>query len=119
MSTPAASVQITEYTVSCIPDHGSPNRELWSLLVEYRGNDRWAVRYNGLWLGRDGMWGDEFVRQDEWSHRFTEKEALRLAVEWAPRVRTNGKTAPEVLAWEAAMELGVTAGDGSRTKTSI
>ena len=62
---------------------------LWTITVEYRGRDLWAVKRNGECLGKDGTWEWESSnREDDWvtSHRFGLQEALELANEWAPKV---------------------------------
>ena len=66
---------------------------LWTITVEYRGRDLWAVKRNGECLGKDGTWDWESnpsSREDDpdWlpAHRFGLQEALELANEWAPKV---------------------------------
>ena len=64
---------------------------LWTITVEYRGRDLWAVKRNGECLGKDGTWEWESSpgnREDDWkaTHRFPLDEALDLAKEWAPKV---------------------------------
>jgi hypothetical protein len=98
-------VLITEYTVSCLPET-SINRPGWEITVEYRGNGRWAVCYGGQCLGRDGTPDWESIpseRRAEWldQYRFALPEALEMAKKWAGTLRVNGKTAVEVLEWEA------------------
>ena len=67
---------------------------LWTITVEYRGRDLWAVKRNGECLGRDGTWDWEMRPSSreydpDWlpSHRFSLEEALDLAKEWAPKVK--------------------------------
>lgn len=101
-------VRVTRYTVSCIPE-SNIDRPHFDVTVEYRGVGRWSIMHRGCFcLGRDGEWEYESIpseRREEWltEHRFTESEALGLAREWAPKIRCNGKTVTDVLAWEASM----------------
>lgn len=113
---PPARISTTQHVVSCLPED-SPNHYDWSITVEYRGEGRWAVLLRGgrQCLGRDGEWSYESVpseREDAWiaEHRFSEQEALRLAVQWAPKIVCNGKTAAEVLAWEAGHSAALATG---------
>jgi hypothetical protein len=110
-------VLATKYDVSILP-RDDINRSAWSITVEYRGNDKYAVLIRGHWcLSRDGTSEIEPVRDDrtdEWlaDHRFSLDEALRLAVEHAPNVRCNGKTAVELLEWLRERDAsGVAGGD--------
>lgn len=82
----------SEYTVTCVPD--DPH---WEIKVEYRGDHRWAVKYYGKCLGRDGTWSYESIvseREEQWlaDHRFPLAEALILAQDHAPLIKVNGKT---------------------------
>lgn len=95
-------VQITQYTVSCIPED-SIDRPAFEIMVERRSRDRWAVTRNSRCLSRDGLWDYEpspSSRDEDWleGHRFTEIEALNLAAEWAPKTKVNGMTAAEAAA---------------------
>lgn len=96
----------TAYTVTCLPDD-IPDRSHWSITVEYRGSDTWAVKRWSDCLGRDGEWDYEpnpSSRTDEWiaGHRFPLDETLELAKAAAPQVTVNGFTPAELLAWHAA-----------------
>lgn len=111
-------VRVTQYTVSVLPED-SINRPGWEITVEYRGRDRWAVMHGGTCLSRDGV-ADMGIgagmavdyepipseRDEKWlaRYRFTEQEALERAVEWAKVIRVNGKTAAEILEWEAQFD---------------
>jgi hypothetical protein len=94
----------TKYDVSILP-RGDINRSAWSVTVAYRGNDLYAVLIRDHWcLSKDGTSEIEPIpseRDDEWiaDHRFPLAEALRLAVEHAPTLVCNGKTATEILQW--------------------
>lgn len=97
-------VLATSYQVSILP-RDDINRSSWSLTVAHRGHDRYAVvdRLDRC-LSRSGDWAYEPIpseRTDEWKaeHRFSRDQALQLAVEHAPNVVCNGKTAIELLEW--------------------
>jgi hypothetical protein len=93
------TVRPTRYAVSCVPE-GYVEGDMFMVLVEYRGNDRWAVTNRGRSLSADGTWSwgyrgpgsdREPVTDEEhaayeagyeaWvaEHRFDEETALRLA----------------------------------------
>ena len=107
-------IQPTRYTVSIFPpEHqGHIDADLFEIQVERTGPGRWAVRRNGRCLNADGHWDYESIpseRTDEWLalYRHSLEDALRLADVEAPLIRTNGKTATEMLAWvllDAALE---------------
>jgi hypothetical protein len=118
---PSGDVDVlaTKYDVSVLP-RDDINRSAWSITVEYRGNDKYAVLIRGhLCLSRDGTSEIEPVRDDrtdEWlaEHRFSLDEALRLAVEHAPNVRCNGKNAVELLEWLSERDAAGVAGGDTR-----
>jgi hypothetical protein len=96
-------VRVTEVTVTCMPE-GSPDEHILSLKVVERSPDRYAVLHAGFALGSDGNWdyeGHPSERREEWlaTHRFDYNTALRLAAEWAPKIRVNGQTAGDVVGW--------------------
>lgn len=94
-------VRVTRFHVSCFPvdheDHGSFN-----VMVEYRGRDLWAVVNGfGQCLNTDGEWDWEMrpsEREDDWlaSHRFTVRDAVRMARDVAPKLIVNGWTVDDV-----------------------
>jgi hypothetical protein len=93
-------VQITKLDVSCFSlddeEHGH-----FSVTVEYRGRDLWAVMRHGECLNADGGWDYEMrpsSREDEWlaTHRFPMNEAIRRAREIAPTLTVNGWTVEDV-----------------------
>ncbi|EFE65828.1 predicted protein [Streptomyces viridosporus ATCC 14672] len=97
---PEPIVQATRYEVSLLPE-GDVNRLLFTINVEYRGDNRWAVVRHRLCMNAEGVWSWESVpseREDEWlaAHRFDLDTALRLAKEHAPKVMVNGMTALSV-----------------------
>jgi hypothetical protein len=99
---PEATVRPTQYTVSCLPE-GDINASVYTITVEYRGADRWAVTRHRQCLAVDGTWDYEMwpsEREDEWlaAHRFDIDTALRLAREAAPLITVNGHTVAEALA---------------------
>lgn len=118
MTQPEPTVQPWKYLVSCLPE-GHDERGLFTLQVECRGGDRWAVIQRSQFLGADGTWswgfdwsrGDAepatseemeiFDREQEaWlaAHRFDHDTALRLAKELAPKIRYRGYTVADALA---------------------
>ena len=110
-------VRVTRYEVSCLPESG-PDADLFTLVVEYRGNDRWAVTLRGASYDADGnrSWGppgdkepetpqeiaEDNRLRDEWlaAHRFDEKTALDLAARLAPALHYRGYTVADALAQE-------------------
>lgn len=98
-TTPVATCQPTEYEVSILPE-GDINRLVFTITVQYRGDQRWAVTRHGSCLGADGTWDfgiKEYDRGDTWldAHRFDLDTALRLARAAAPHVVVNGHTATD------------------------
>lgn len=89
------TVRVTRYEVSCCPDT-SINRDRFTITVEYRDDDRWAVCHGGDTLGADGTWEFEPIPTDDgaWltTHRFTLDQALRLAKDAAPKLAIEGHT---------------------------
>ena len=68
------NVQTTKYLVSCLPLDDRDAR-YFSVTVEWRGKDQWAVCRFGECLGTDGEWDYEpstSSRTEEWlaTHRF-------------------------------------------------
>lgn len=93
-------VEATTYTVSLLPfDHIDAGS--FSITVEQRSQDRWAVLHHRWCLGSDGEWDYEMQpssREDDWlaTHRFDLDTALALAKEAAPKLTVNGRSAGEV-----------------------
>jgi len=98
---PEPTVEVTRYAVSCLPkDH--PDSFHFTLRVEYRGRDRWAVTDGFACLSTDSEWDYEpssSNRDDNWikTHRFDLDTALRLAKEQAPKLTVNGLSIADVL----------------------
>jgi hypothetical protein len=96
------TVRITAYAVSALPpDH--LDAEHFTLAVEWRGNDRWAILDGQFCLNADGGWDYELrpsEREDDWlnSHRFDLATALHLATKAAAVMKVNGSTVADVLA---------------------
>lgn len=87
MAEPMIHLQIMSIAVSLLPpDH--IDHQSFAVSVQWRGNDRWSVMHHGHALGADGLA----------AHRFDYDTAMRLAVEHAPRVVVNGRTAADVAA---------------------
>lgn len=98
---PEPTERVTRYEVSCLPpDHiDAPH---FTITVEWRGGDLWAVCRFRECLGTDGEWDYEpspSNRTDEWknNHRFDLASALALAQAAAPKMTVNGYTVADVL----------------------
>jgi hypothetical protein len=94
---PEPIVQITRYEVSVLPEDDI-NRHVFTVFVEHRGADRWAVVRHKQCMNAKGEWSWESIpseREDEWlaEHRFNRGTALELAQWAAPRIVVNGDTA--------------------------
>lgn len=94
---PPVLTEVTRYEVSVLP-RNDINRPHFTIAVEYRGDNRWAVTRHRECLGADGAWGWEpspSNREDDWvdAHRFDLDTALRLARDAAPHVVANGLAA--------------------------
>lgn len=97
--------RITEVTVCALPE-SSINFDLFAVRVQWRGAETYAVLRHRQCLGNDGEWDFESSpsnREDEWiaTHRFDYDTAYRKAIEIAPTVWSNGRTAAQVAAEEA------------------
>ncbi len=87
--------RVVKYEISAVPEDLCKDAYAWSIAVEWRDKELWAVTRFSQCLGSDGKWDYESSpsnRTDEWkkTHRFTESEALRLAHEIAPTISVNG-----------------------------
>lgn len=100
MATPEVHALITEVMVCVLPnDH--EDYEAFAIKVQWRGDDRYAVKRLSRVLGIDGKWSYEpnpSSRDDEWiaGHRFSYHEAMALAVKAAPHVAINGLAVGDV-----------------------
>lgn len=97
---PEALVQATRYEVSIFPEGAQPRRH-FTITIEWRSDDRWAVLDGHYCLGSDGEWEYEpqpSNRDDAWidTHRFDLDTAKRLAKQAAPYLIVNGHTALEI-----------------------
>ncbi|MFS0691901.1 hypothetical protein [Streptomyces nitrosporeus] len=124
--TPAAApqkrrpvVRPTRFSVNLLPEE-APDRDAFTITVEYNGSGRYRVIRNELCsLGVDGKWSwgyqwpggdrepvtdaerdDYHAGRDAWvaSHQFDLETALRLAEQAAPHVRVMRTTAAQALA---------------------
>jgi hypothetical protein len=98
----AAIVTPTKYVVCCLPETVR-SWHRWSLIVEYRGQDRWVVLRDGEAMAYDGTWDFEpspSSRSDWWmaAHYFALETALGMARHKAPHVEYAGLMAADVLA---------------------
>jgi hypothetical protein len=104
---PEPTVRTTCYEVSCVPGD-TIDADSFTIQVEYRGHDKWAVLLRRMWcLSVEGEWDYEpqpSSREDDWlaTHRFDLDTALRLAKEQAPLIKVNGYTVADAIAMEAA-----------------
>jgi hypothetical protein len=100
--TPTAFVRVSRYEVSCLaPEHRSS--PYFTIAVEDRGDDRWAVLHWTRCLSSTGSWDREppnSEREDDWleAHRFDLHDALELAKREAPRITHQGRSVGEVMA---------------------
>jgi hypothetical protein len=97
-----AVVHPTRFDVSCLP-LDDINASGFTITVEYRGRDKWAVLRSGrMCLSSAGEWDWESIpseRTDEWlaTHRFDLETAKRLAINAAPKMVCNGWTVADAL----------------------
>ncbi|MGW3545875.1 hypothetical protein ACWDNI_35780 [Nocardia niigatensis] len=103
MTTPEPVAIVTRYDVSCLPrDHQEWG--LFSVSVEQRSPDRWAVKHFSNCYDIDGNPSYESLpseRRDEWLERYRHDldTALALAKRIAPKIRINGFSVADALAW--------------------
>lgn len=95
-------VEPTRYEVSCLPPEYRARR-YFTLTVEYRGNDRWAICRHGMCYDTDGNCEYEFLSSSRDSDllarfRFPLDEALIIAQRLAPDLRVNQFTVTDALA---------------------
>ena len=96
------TVRAVRYEVSILTPDDTRDWYAWSLYVEDRGDDWWAISLGGqLVLGKNDDWGYESSdnRSDpEWreNFRYTYKEAMTAAMAFAPVYKVNGKTAADI-----------------------
>jgi hypothetical protein len=97
---PEPFVEVTRYEVSIFPADADPRRH-FTITIEWRGPDSWAVLDSPFCLGADGVWEYEpqpSNRDDAWieTHRFDLDTARELASKAAPYLVVNGRSALEV-----------------------
>ena len=98
-------VQATRYSVCAMP-LDNPEAHSFTITVEWRGGDRWAVCWIDKCLSASGSWTHERLpsgRSEEFKrrHRFDLETALALARKVAPTLVVNGRTTSSVLKWQA------------------
>jgi hypothetical protein len=100
----------TSYLVTAWPEGEDDHIDayMWCVTVANRGHGKYAVLRGDsgskFCLGTDGEWDYEpspSSREDDWleTHRFDLDEALVLARDWAPKIRINGMTTLDRIAW--------------------
>lgn len=111
-------VRPTQFSVNWLPEE-VPEREVFTITVQYRGSGRYGVFHNELCsLGADGEWSwgyswpggnrepatdaewdDYHAGRDAWiaEHRFDLETALQLAEQAAPHIRVRRTTAAQAL----------------------
>lgn len=100
------NVQVTSIRYSALPP-GHRDSFHFEVVVQYRGDDRWAVmRGAECWSRSKEQFHYERIpsdRDEEWlaDHRFTLEEAQQLACKIAPQLTVNGWTVDAVLARDA------------------
>ncbi|MBG0828525.1 hypothetical protein HS041_12175 [Planomonospora sp. ID67723] len=104
--TPEPEVRVTRYDVSCLPSDDI-NVHAYTLTVEWRGGDIWAVMDGPFALNADGVKDYEprpSSRDDEWlaTHRFDLDTALKIAKKAAPLMTVNGLPVAGALAMTEA-----------------
>ncbi|MDX3637800.1 hypothetical protein PV728_48030 [Streptomyces europaeiscabiei] len=114
-TTPEPYVQATRYEVSLFPEGAEPRRH-FTITVEWRGSQSWAVLDGPYCLGKDGGWEYEPLpsnRDDEWlaAHRFDLDTAQQLAKQAAPHLVVNGRTALDTYRSDPPRHIGGNAED--------
>jgi hypothetical protein len=95
------TIRATEFEVSLLPEEIGPEAASWSITVEYRGKDMWAVCGGRQCADAGGVFAFEprpSERDDDWltRYRFPMERALEIAMRAVGEVRIYGKTAREV-----------------------
>lgn len=98
--TTPVTVEPVAYEVTAAPI-SLPERDMWTIRVERRGPDSWAVMHRSwCWNRRTKAWDYEpnpSSRTDAFkrTHRFPLEQALNIARTQAPHVTTMGMTAAQ------------------------
>jgi hypothetical protein len=101
-----ATIAVSRYSVSCLPDT-HPKAAHFTLYVSEHAPDRWVItRLVGKCLSANGTWDNHLVpwlRPAGWEvlHLFDRPTALRLAKQAAAELVVNGQTVADVLAQQA------------------
>lgn len=101
-SASAATVKVSAYTVSRIPDD-NVNHTVWSITVEAAGHGRWAVRRIGACLNKSGEWEYEplpSARTEKWLKTVrwdNADDAIAAALAAEPKLVINGMSPADVL----------------------
>jgi hypothetical protein len=99
----------TIFEVTVLPPD-FPDGYLWTINVEYRGSNLWAiVHHSSNVYGKTGMWDYEPIpseRTDEWleKYRWSLHDALEIAQKIAPDLKFRGMSPEDAL--RDAEELG-------------
>jgi hypothetical protein len=100
MTVPESIVTPTSYVVSCLPE-AHPDRYVYTINVQYRGEGQYAVCHGLAFADADGTLSYEAGRPSiDWldAHRFGLDEALELARRLAATLTVDGRSVADVLA---------------------
>lgn len=105
MNVPEPTIRPESYRVTWLPDD-DPNVWTWSVTVEWRNKDSWAVCHGPYCLSESGEWEYELRPSDrtpawERTHRFNLDTALALAKKAGPELNVNGLTIADLIAKKA------------------
>lgn len=96
-------VRASRYTVSCIPPEYGSASLAFTIAIERRGSETWAVTRLGQYLARNGTWDEAPARDDQtrawWGdHLFDLATALEMAKAAAPNIVVNECTPADIIA---------------------
>lgn len=97
---------VSQYVVTALPDD-DVDQHTFSLTVERRAPDRWAICWLGMCFSKNGTWDYEALpseRTNEWKddHRFDMETALALAKGEVMKIKVNGLTVDGLMEWRKA-----------------
>lgn len=101
IESPTPNARVTQYEVCALPeDH--IDYPVFTITVDYRGKDKWAITRHRRCLGVDGYWDWEPLpsgREEAWleEHRFALDDALELAKGAALTLQVNGRRVVDIL----------------------